>query len=81
MAEVTPMQETAATEYNILRKGSRVAKLPFSLDEYKYAYAMVNSRNFFVSNPIWINGGRPCLVPFADMLNHSGTCIQALKDW
>lgn len=44
---------------------------PFSLEEYRYAWAIVNSRNFFVTGSLWRDGGRAFLVPFVDLLNHS----------
>ena len=74
------LQKELKQEYEDIKLGFTIIDNPlFTLEEYIYGWSMVNSRNFFVQNSAYINGGRAVLVPFGDLMNHGGNNDEKLQ--
>ena len=74
------LQKELKQEYEDIKLGfTRIDNPLFTLEEYIYGWSMVNSRNFFVQDTAYINGGRAVLVPFGDLMNHGGNNDEKLQ--
>jgi len=68
---IATMQDDVRQEYGRVAEVMRDKVPPgLTLDSFLYGFSIVNSRNFYVSSSMWIDGGRCFMLPFADMVNH-----------
>lgn len=67
---IQEMQDDWKKEYARIVAGIYACAHDFTLDLFMYGAAMVNSRNFYISSPMWVDGGQAFLLPLADMANH-----------
>jgi hypothetical protein len=78
------MQDETQEQFQRLAQRCQKGTPPFTLEQYKYAWALVNSRNFNASDAVWSWGSGHCvLLPLADLLNHAspGDVGQAALQW
>ena len=74
LREVRFLQSSANEDYRKITELYDISgqRVPFTIQQYKHAWVLVNSRNFNSSDAVWVWGSECVLLPFADLLNHAG---------